>query len=327
VRILFAASPAIAVPCLNALCSMELDGTGIVLAGILTNPDRPHKHGHSEPTDISRAALHLDTLRRERGLDTIPQLKPETLNEDARGEVAALKPDVLVSVAYGSIFGPRFLALFKRGAINIHPSLLPKYRGATPIPAAILAQDTEAGISIQKLALKMDEGDILLQERFPLSLTETTLSLSETVAEKSAKLLTQTLLDFDSYLAAAAPQTGEASYCSRITKADGQIDWTKSALAIDAHIRAYTPAPLSFTSFGKTTLLILEAAPFYGSAPSTGEQAAGTVLGTDKGSGVLIQTGDGILAVSRLQLQAKKALDWRAFCNGVRDFIGVRLGS
>ncbi|MCL2374543.1 MAG: methionyl-tRNA formyltransferase [Treponema sp.] len=322
-RILFAASPAIAVPSLGALSEMELEGGALAIAGILTNPDRCRKHGYDEPTDVSAAALALDPLRKGRGLPPIPQLKPEKLDGQAREEVSALAPDLLVSFAYGRIFGPRFLDLFPMGGINIHPSLLPRYRGATPIQAAILARERETGICIQKISLGMDEGDILAQEIFGLTGRETAVSLSCAVGDRAAAMLRKILADFAAALAAAQPQQGQASYCRQIRKEEGIIDWGKSAAEIDAQIRAYTPWPLSVTNLGKDALVILEAQAL---APQTERAAVGTVLGTDKEKGILIQTGDGVLAVSRLQWQAKKPLDWKAFCNGARGFIGAVLG-
>ena len=324
-KVLFAGSPAIAVPALKALSEMELEGEPVVLAGLLTNPDRARRHGHDEPTDVSVAAALLDNARKERGLAPIPQLKPEKLDARAREDVAALAPDILVSFAYGRIFGPRFLALFPHGGINIHPSLLPKYRGAAPIPAAILAGEKETGICIQTLALEMDAGDILASEHLTLSGRETTASLSKTVSEKAATVLRKLLLNFGPAFAAARPQEGQPIYCHQMKKEEGIIDWKKSAVEIDAHIRAYTPWPLSFTNLGNDTLFILEACPLEQGAAHT--SPAGTVLGTDKEKGILIQTGSGILAASRLQWQAKKALDWKAFHNGARAFIGSCLGT
>jgi len=323
VRILFAGTPAIAVPCLKAISEMELEGKSVALAGILTNPDRPRKHGQAEPSDVSAAASALDAVRKERGLAPITQLKSEKLDALAREEAAALKPELLVSFAYGRIFGPRFLALFPLGGINIHPSLLPKYRGASPIPAAILNREKETGVCIQKLAAEMDSGGIIASLKLELSGRETTASLSETASEKAALLLRELLLDFVPRTARARPQEGEIIYCREIKKEAGLIDWCKSAAEIDAQIRAYTPWPLSFTRRGKDTLIILEAeAVQAGAKPAA---PPGTVLGKDS-RGILIQTGDGILAVTRLQWQTKKALDWKAFCNGERDFSGIRLG-
>ena len=334
-RVIFAGSPAIAVPSLKAVSDLELAGNKITLAGVLTNPDRPRRHGQSEPTDVSAAASGLDLSRNGSGLPSIPQLKPEKLDGEARKEVAALAPDLLVSFAYGRLFGPRFLALFPLGGINIHPSLLPKYRGASPIPAVIMALEKETAICIQKLAAEMDSGDILASEKFDLNLRETTLSLSGTVAGKAAHLLRGLLIDFESCSANAKPQEGEAIYCREIKKEDGLIYWNKSAAEIDAQIRAFTPWPLSYTQRGKDTLLILEAVPLAspanGVAPdataaSSAAAPPGMVLGVDKNHGILIQTGSGILGVSKLQWQARKPLDWKAFSNGERGFINTKLG-
>jgi methionyl-tRNA formyltransferase len=321
VRILFAGSPAIAAPSLEALSAMEHAGGGITLAGVLTNPDSPKgRHGNPEPTDVSAAALRLG----------IAQLKSEKLDAAAREAVAALKPDLLVSFAYGKIFGPKFLGLFPLGGINIHPSLLPKYRGATPIPAAILNREKESGISIQKLALEMDAGDILAQEKFPLSGNETTASLSEMAAQKSAALLASLIKQIAASgdLPQGKAQEGDPSFCSLIRKEDGRIDWASTAPEIDARVRAFTPWPLCFTAQGTQTLYILEGRPCENSQVQTvaaRAAAPGTVLGIDRAKGILVQTGDGVYAVSRLQWQAKKALDWKPFMNGARDFAGAIL--
>jgi len=325
VRVLFAGTPAIAIPCLRVISEMEIEGVGVTLAGVLTNADRPRRHGETEPSDVSAAVYALDVMRKEKRLPTIPQLKPEKLDAVARKEVAALAPELLVSFAYSRIFGPRFLALFPLGGINIHPSLLPKYRGASPIPAVILSREKETGICIQKLAAELDSGDILTSLRIELSGRETTASLSETVGEKAALLLRELLLDFGPRAAAAKPQTGEAVYCREIKKEEGLIDWGKSAAEIEGRIRAFTPWPLSFTRRGKDTLIILEAEIAAMQAETKIPLPPGTVLGTNS-RGILVQTGDGILAVSRLQWQTKKPLDWKAFCNGERGFTGVVLG-
>jgi methionyl-tRNA formyltransferase len=259
------------------------------------------------------------------------QLKPEKLGRDAREAAAALAPDLLVSFAYGRLFGPRFLSLFPLGGINIHPSLLPKYRGASPIPAVILAGEKETGITIQYMAPEMDSGDILVQERFPLTGRETAASLSALAAEKSALLLPPLIRALAGGTVRAFPQKGEASYCSLISKDDGLIDWTLGARDIDARIRAYTPWPLAFTRHGDTALYILEAGVLEAGTPEAGTPEAGegrpgTVLSADKARGILIQTGAGLLAVSRLQYQTKKALFWKDFLNGAPGFIGARLG-
>jgi methionyl-tRNA formyltransferase len=322
-RVLFAGSPGIAVPALKALAAMDEAGE-LELAGVLTNPDSPRgRSGQSEPTEVSVAAAALSAGREARGLLPIVQLKPESLKEEARKAAGALKPDLLLVFAYGRIFGPKFLSLFPLGGVNIHPSLLPKYRGAAPIPAAILARDRETGITVQRIAPEMDTGDILLQERFPLTGRETTATLSELAAEKSARLLPPLIRAMERGEVRAFPQQGEASYCSLISKEDGLIDWNRGAAEIDAAIRAYTPWPLAYTRRGNQVLYILEAGALEG---TEGGGTPGTVLSADKARGILIQTGAGLLAVTRLQYQAKKALSWKDFLNGARDFIGAGLG-
>jgi methionyl-tRNA formyltransferase len=309
-----------------------------VLVGLLTNPDSPRGRGNNkpEPTECAAAAE-----------DFAPQtvvLKPEKLDSSARALVAELKPDILVSFAYGRIFGPKFLGLFPQGGINIHPSLLPKYRGPTPIPAAIINRDTETGITIQRLAAEMDSGDILVQEKLPLDGRETTASLSETMARKAAELLPAALKGIAAgTLQAKAQNHSKATYCSLIKKEDGLINWNRSVREIDAGIRAFDPWPLSWTTHGNFRLFILKAEPQPSPQPSARERRKGSplepfvteewtgkepgeVLGKDKDKGILIQTGEGILAVSRLQQQGKKALEWNDFLNGARNFLGAKLG-
>jgi methionyl-tRNA formyltransferase len=359
-RVVFAGSPAIAVPCLEALADWALETAagsasafagpaglsgsvdppdsldsagrpgGLELAGLLTNPDsRRGRHGEPEPTELAAAAAALEGRFREAGLKPPVLMKPERLGAGARKAVRALEPDLLIVFAYGKIFGPKFLALFPLGGINIHPSLLPAYRGPTPIPQAILNRDRETGITVQRLALEMDRGDILAQERFPLDGTETAASLGGETARRAAALLLRVLRDLAAGAAEGRAQdNGAASYCRLLTREDGRINWNRPAREIEAQIRAYTPWPLSWTLDGGRLLYILKASVAAPAEPAGGLGGAlpGTVLGVDRNRGILVQTGDGALAVSALQYQAKKALEWRAFLNGVRDFTGRRLG-
>jgi methionyl-tRNA formyltransferase len=327
VRIIYAGSPAIAVPALEALAALALEDAGgpaVELVGVLTNPDSPRgRHGKPEPTELARAALALGDGEARRP----PILKPETLGAAARSEIAALHPDLLVSFAYGRIFGPRFLALFPLGGINIHPSLLPAYRGPAPIPRAILNGDRETGISIQRLAPEMDCGDILAQESFPLGGRETAASLAAEVARRAALLLPRVVRDLAAGSLRGRPQDPEkASYCGLLSKEDGRIDWNLGARRIEAQVRAYTPWPLSWTMDGERRLYVLAAEHPPEGDRVVGGREPGTVLGVDKERGILVQTGDGVLVLTVLQYQAKKALEWRAFLNGARDFIGRRLG-
>jgi len=342
-RILFAGSPDIAVPVLEKLFSLaslpaaSSGSANVELVAILTNPDTAQgRSSKLKPTEIAAAAESIIGSPQWRGIT--PQiLKPEKLDSAVRDNITLLKPDLLVSFAYGKIFGPRFLSLFPLGGINIHPSLLPKYRGPTPIPAAIINRNTMTGITIQKLAAEMDSGDILVQEIVPLDGSETTLSLSETMAQKAAVLLPGLLDEISAGTVQAREQDhASATYCSLIEKKDGIINWNLSAAEIDAQIRAYTPWPLCWTKHGELELYILKATPHSSLLiPNSSltphssfliPHSPGRVLGKDNNKGILIQTGDGILVVSELQYRSKKALEWKAFLNGARNFIETQLG-
>ncbi|MDR2633935.1 MAG: methionyl-tRNA formyltransferase [Treponema sp.] len=329
-RIVYAGSPGIAVPALETLADLEAAGAHRIV-GILTNPDSPRgRHGKPEPTEVSRAATVLSERRKAQGLPALMQLKPEKLSATALEPLACLQPDLLISFAYGHIFSPQVLGLFPQGGINIHPSLLPRYRGPTPIQAAILAGDRETGITLQTLVQDVDAGDILLQALIPLSGEETTGELSALVAPKAAALLAELLKRPGQDLLKGRPQAHEkATFCSLIRKEDGRIDWSASAASIAARIRAFTPWPLSWTLHGEQYLYILEAKPFPQEEPGTEPKAPappGTVLGIDKQRGILVQTGEGILGLTRLQYRSKKALAWKAFLNGARHCIGASLG-
>jgi len=267
---------------------------------------------------VKRAALELG----------LAVLQPDRLDGRSREEVAALSPDLLVVVAYGHIFGPKFLALFSKGAINLHPSLLPRHRGPSPIAAAILAGDAQTGITVQRLALEVDAGPILKAVSIALTGRETTSSLSETVAGEGATLLAEVCRDFDR-LAPTPQDDTKATHSRLITKDDGLVDWRSSAEVIERMVRAYIPWPHARTTFRGTELHLLEASPVGASAASggaTGPAPPGKVLGIDTREGILVQTGNGVLGVRTLQLPSKKPLHWKDFMNGVRDLAGSTFG-
>lgn len=327
----------------NGGCSQDQKGGGWQIAGVLTNPPSAKgRHKELVPTDVG-------LLAQERG---IPVFCPQKLDAAAREQIAAQGFDALVCFAYGKIFGPKFLSLFKAGGVNVHPSLLPKYRGATPVPAAILNCDGQTGVTVQTLALGMDEGEILAQEVIALDGTETTDSLLDKSAQIAAALL-QSLLDKAAQnpgaeiLKKGRAQEGEPSYTKTISKEDALINWNDSAKNIAAAVRAYTSEPGSWTRIGGETgetLKILKAAPLGQecsqgqnaapssqsgvsalSAPSGQPAAPGTVTAFDKKRGILVQCGDGLLCVTELQRQQKKAMGYKDFMNGARDFVGTRL--
>lgn len=325
-RILFAGTPEIALPSLSALSEAH------DVVAVLTNPDKPRgRKSTPEPPPVKELALDLG----------VPVLQPARLGSEAREMVAVHEPDLLVVVAYGRIFGPKFLALFPRGGINLHPSLLPRYRGPAPIPAAILAGDSETGITVQTLAQEMDAGDILMQVRIPLTGTETTPDLTDRASRLGASMLVDVVDQLEEDEIEPRPQNHDnATYTNMIDKSDGLVDWSATADEIYRAYRAYQPWPGIRTTFEGSGLSLLEVAPVDASVdasvdPSTDASGTeqvdsgpepGTVLKLDKRLGILVQTGDGLLALRRLQLQSRKALDYMSFAHGTRGFLGTRLG-
>ncbi len=309
-RVLFAGSPAIAVPALLEIAARH------EVVGVLTNPESAQGRGKEIlPTAVEAAA-------RERLGAGLPILKPERLDAAARAAVAALAPDILVAFAYGKIFGPKFLALFPRGGINVHPSLLPRHRGSSPIQQAILDLDAETGVSVQALALEMDSGDLYAAERLPLSGEETAAALSERCAALGARLAAAVLDDIQAGRAAPRPQEGTPTYCRKIAKEDGLVDWTEPAAAIGAKIRAFNPWPQAYSFLGGRRLNLLEAATASGQALPN--PPPGTIIGLDKARGIVVTTGEGCLALRKLQFAAKKALSYKEFANGLRGLAGMR---
>lgn len=313
IQVLYAGSPEASAKTLSLL----FDGAdGYEIVGVLSNPPRAQGR-HKTP-----AATAVARFAEERG---IPLFTPEHLNAASREEIASIRPDILVCFAYGHIFGPKFLSLFPLGAVNLHPSLLPKYRGPAPVNAAILNRDTETAVTVQTISLAMDEGDILAQEIVALDGSETAGFLLDHCAARGAELIKKLLGEcaLSGKLPEGKKQTGDASYTKIITKDDCRIDWGKSAAEIDAKIRAYFPEPGAWTEENGAPLKILSAR-VSDDIPASSE-IPGTVLSFDKKRGIFVQTGSGILAVTELKRQGKKALDAQSFINGARNFVGTVL--
>ena len=313
-RILFAGTPALAVP------SLQKATHACEVAAVLTSPDRPSGRGRSPvPSPVKAAALSLG----------IPVLTPERLDAAVLEHVRALLPDLLVVAAYGKIFRQLFLDMFPMGGINLHPSLLPRYRGPSPVSAAILNGDPETGVTIQRMALKFDTGDILAQERHPLRGNETTATLTDALSVQGAEMLGRVL----SKLAAGHPPIAvvqnddDASYCRILNKEDGIVSWDEPAAVLERKIRAFSPWPKAATLLSGETLLLLKSHLYPDSlCTDMAPGVPGDVLKGDTQHGLLVATGNGILALERLQLQFKKPLDWRAFLNGNPGIIKTRLG-
>ncbi len=310
-RVLFCGSPLFAVPSLEAIAANH------EVLGVLTNYDRSAGRGkHSKATAVKIKALELG----------LPIFQPEKIDDIFISLIKDLNPELLAVAAYGKIFKHDFLNIFSKGGINLHPSLLPQFRGPSPIPAVILAGHKQSGVTIQRLALEMDSGHILVQERIALTGKETTAALSEKLAVMGAGLFVKAIDALEKGVVREYVQKEEeASYCKILKKDDGLIDWNKSADMIERMIRAYNPWPQAFTNYKGLRLAIFSG----GVLPEEGDFSSarnGEVVGVDKSYGILVKTGQGMLYIEKLQLQSKKPNDWQSFLNGQRTFIGSFLG-
>lgn len=312
-RAVFFGSPAFALPSLEALAT-----AGANLVGVITQPDQPAGRGHRLASPAVKAWAE------QRGL---PVFQPKDLKkEEDRAFLNNLQPDLLVVVAYGKILPKEVLDFPKFGAVNVHASLLPKYRGPAPIPAAILAGDTETGVTIMKLDERVDTGPILARKRVPIAPDDTTGTLSKKLAEIGAQLLIPTL---ERYLAGdlfPAPQNdAEATVCPMIRKDDGRIDWSQPAEVIARMVRAYDPWPGTYTIWNGHRLLVHRAAAVPHS--SAGDRLAPGAIIHDDSAGLNVMTGDGALLVTELQLEGRKRLSAEEFLRGYPAFVGSVLGT
>ncbi len=315
-RVLFAGTPQIAVPSLESVAAQH------TVVGVLTNPDRPRGRGKAPvASPVKEKALELD----------IPVFQPPTLKREARELLAPLHAEVLAVFAYGRIFGPKFLALFPYGGVNVHPSLLPQYRGSIPVIAPIINGDTKTGVTVQKIALEMDTGDILAQKHIDLNTPITAGQLNEEVSRIGAELLVSVLNQIQSGTVEAVPQDSfYATYCRKLEKKDGRVNWCLPNVMIERMVRGFYPWPKAFTEWKGKHLTIIEAhvpsSLDESEVPAGPKAEPGRVLGIDRENGILVQTGKGVLGIRQLQLQGKKPLHWEAFVNGNKDIIGSRLG-
>ena len=335
-RIVYAGSPEISSVPLKGLLE---DGSHRIVAVLTNPPSSKGRHGALVPTPVETVAREFCAQNQ---LDEEPLiLTPEHLDASVREKIAALKPDILVCFAYGKIFGPKFMELFPMGGINLHPSLLPKYRGCAPVPASILNMDKTTGFTIQRVAQEMDSGNILLQTCFNIEESDNSQTILDRAANEGSKLFLEVLNKLEKCKKEGTEfpdeheqDSSKATYCGFLEKEDGKIDWNESAEKINAKIRAFYPWPGAFTSLDGTMLKIHRATvvtdscakEVLGLPENQQDFVSGKVLGKDKRFGIFVQTGNGILALQNLQLQGKKAMEWADFLNGNQSFIGKICG-
>lgn len=310
-RIVFMGTPEFAVPSLTALLDAGYD-----VVGVLTKADQPAGRGQQiEQSPVKRLAL-------ARG---VAVQQPRTLRSAAaQAELAALAPDVIVVAAYGLILPQTVLDLPRHGCVNVHGSLLPRHRGAAPIAAAILAGDTEAGITMMLMDAGVDTGPMLASAAIPLAPDDTTSSLTVKLAHLGADLLLHTLPGWLSGDIAPQPQLeAGATYAPRITKEAGQIDWTEPAVVIERRVRAYQAWPSAYTTWNEQRLKVLRAR-VGDSEQALRTGAQGTVI-AGPGDAAGVMTGAGVLWLEEVQLAGKRAMRLPAFLQGARGFVGSQL--
>lgn len=310
-KLVFMGTPRFAVPHLEALVETSHD-----VVAVVTRPDRPAGRGRKlSPPPVKEVATRLG----------IPVLQPAKLSDETfRRQVAEIGVDAICVVAYGGFLPRWLLELPPYGCINVHPSLLPRYRGAAPIQRAIMNNDEVTGVTTMYMVEAMDAGDIILQESIPIGPEDDAGTMHDRLAALGARLLCQTV---DLIAEGAAPRVTQdeslVTIAPKITPEDEVIDWTQSAQRIDAQIRGLRPKPGAYTLHQGRRLKVWRTSP----EPSDNPAARpGTVLaiGDDK---ITVAAGSGMLHVFEVQPENGKRLPARAYVNGYRMEVGERLGA
>ena len=321
-RIVFFGSPDYAVPSLRACLALP----DAEVVAVVTQPDRPRgRSGAALTPPVKQVAV-------EAGVLTI--LQPERVRRDTTEALAALHPDIGVVAASGHILPTHLLEVFPHDVVNVHASLLPRHRGASPVSAAILAGDATSGASIMLVVRELDAGPVLATIATPIGPHDTTGALTERIAGLGAALLAETLPRWIAGEITPLPQDAAlVTYAPRLAKEDGAIYWTRSAEEIARGVRAYASWPLATTTRDGEPLAILEAWPLHGdsaAAPGTVEAGDGTPLTPllpGRLARAVVACGSGRLALLALQRSGRRALPIEDYLNGDRVLIGSVLGA
>lgn len=309
-RVIFAGTPAFALPTLEALHRSEHQ-----VVAVYTQPDRPAGRGRQ----VAAGAIKQYAVSQQ-----LPVHQPDTLRHEADA-LSALAPDVIVVAAYGLLLPRAVLAVPARGCVNVHASLLPRWRGAAPIARAIEAGDRESGITIMQMEAGLDTGPMLLQRTAPILDTDTTATLEARLARLGAQALVEALAGVAAgRLTACAQDEALACYAPKLKKEEAPLDWSLPATVLHCKVRAFNPRPVATTTWRGTTLRIWDVGPLH--ARDTTDDAPGTVTAVDP-QGVHVQTGAGALVITRVQAAGGRALSIREFLNGARLRVGDRLGA
>jgi methionyl-tRNA formyltransferase len=310
VRTVFMGTPQFAVTILESL----LQSSCQVLV-VYTQPDKPA--GRGRPVvfpPVKKLALERQ----------IPVIQPETLkSSEVVEKLASFQPELIIVAAFGAILPPAVLSLPKFACLNVHPSLLPRHRGPSPVANTILCGDELTGVTIMLMDAGMDTGPILAQEKVEISSMDTTGSLSSKLADMGARLLLETLPKWlGGELKPQAQDESQATYSKLITSKDAEIDWRLSAVELWRRVRAYNPWPSCYTWCREKRLKIHQAIP----CGDVAKGETGEVVALAESPGVGVVTRDGILGLCQVQLEGKREMSVEDFVRGKRDFIGCVLG-
>jgi methionyl-tRNA formyltransferase len=310
VRVVFMGTPDFAVATLACLL-----GSSYQVAAVYTQPDKAAGRGRRV---VSSLVKKLALERR------IPVVQPQTLeSSEVVKELASFQPELIIVAAFGSILPTEVLSLPRFGCVNVHPSLLPRHRGPSPVANAILCGDELTGVTIMLMDSGLDTGPILAQEKVGVSSPDTTGSLSSKLADVGATLLLETLPGWlEGAIKPQAQDESKATYSKLITSKDGEIEWHLSALHIWRMVRAYNPWPGCYTWYQGKRLKIRKAVPL--NVRGNGE--VGEVVALVEQPGIGVVTKQGILELCEVQLEGKRAMSAGDFMRGQRDFIGCILG-
>lgn len=309
-KIILAGTPDFAVPALRAVHHSHHQ-----LLSVYTQPDRRSGRGRKvRPGPVKLAAQQAE----------LPIIQPDSLKDPASIEaLAAQQPDVIVVVAYGQILPQEVLDIPTYGCINIHASLLPRWRGAAPIQRAILSGDAKTGVTIMQMARGLDTGDILYQQETVIESGDTSASLHERLSVMGAEALMVVLDRIESgRLQAEVQDESQVTYAEKINKSEAEIDWSTPTEEILHKIHAFNPWPVAQTQFDNTVIRIRQATSGH---DSEGSSLPGTVVREDRQQGILITTGDGAVWVQNLQMPGKKPVSTADFLNG-HSLAGKTLG-
>jgi methionyl-tRNA formyltransferase len=309
-RVIFMGTPDFAVPALQTL----LDTSYFEVVGVVTQPDRASGRGKTvQQSPIKHLALAAN----------LPVLQPEKLRQPGVFEqLQAWQPELIVVAAFGQILRQNVLDLPRFGCINVHASLLPRWRGAAPIQAAIRAGDTQTGITIMKMDAGLDTGPMLSQRAIPIERTDTGRVVHDKLAALGGRLLIETLNPYLRGEIEPQPQDESAqTYAPMLKKEDGLIDWSQPAEAIERHMRAYDPWPGTYTFWNGQQLKILS-----GKASAGPQTEPGKVIRATSGEPA-VGTGEGVYVLDSVQLPGRPATAANAFVNGHPAFVGSTLGS